>query len=165
MHGLRGSDWRRGRLDIAQSAAQRGGQSQWYRWALAYQSVKLLAVESQDFTLALGAHSCRSRLVGQQGHLADDVALTTRAHALFARAFRPGREHPEMAAADDVHGVADVAHAHDVFTVVEANYLQAGGQLGQGHAVEPSKQEVASQQFAMLLDEAAAAADSARSHV
>jgi hypothetical protein len=125
----------------------------------------VLAVESQDFTVALRSDSCRTRLVGQQGHLADDVALTTRAHALFARALRARCEDAEVPAANDVHCVARLAHAHDVVTVVEADNLQTGGQLGQGHTVETSKQEVASQQFAMLLDEAAVAAGSAHSHV
>ena len=68
-----------GGLRSVQAAAQRGRQRQWHRRVLADQAVEVLAVEAQDFALALRAHRRRTRLVGEQGHLADNVALAARA--------------------------------------------------------------------------------------
>jgi hypothetical protein len=92
-------------------------------------------------------------------------ALATRAHPLFGRASRTRREHAEATAADDVHGVANLAQPHDVIAVVEPDYLEPGSQLGQRYAVETSKQEILSQQVAVLLDQAVRTARGVGCHV
>jgi hypothetical protein len=109
-------------------AAERGGDRGGGGGVPGQEGSDVGAADPQEVATDLAAHGGRSSLVGQQGHLAEEVAGVKRSDADGVGSGRGGDGDGEGAAADDVEPVGRVPLAEDDVPGREGDALGLGDQ-------------------------------------
>src|SRR4030095_4540563 len=130
-----------------EAAAQRCAERQANAWVTAHQLRKAVLIEAKQLAIAVGQHSRRAWLAGEERHLSKTCATPQRGDTNLTRVMFAADENAECALGDEVKAVAHLALPAGRAVFDEADGIEIGRQLGQGHPIDAREQIGLRQKF------------------